>query len=338
MRRVSIGFVSVFALTLAACSTPAELSTDVTVMRLPHNMNESHPIHQSLVHFAELAEEKSDGALRFDLYPNGQLGSEREAIELTQTGAVDATKVSATALESFSPVYALFSIPYLFSGQDHYYEVMESAIATDIYDSTSDSGFFGLTYYDAGTRNMYTIDQPVLEPSDLAGLKIRVQPSETAIEMTRLMGGAPTPMAFGEVYTALQQGVIDGTENNETALTANNHGEVAKDYSYTEHAIVPDLLIFSKQRWDSFTDEEREIITEAALESSQFHKQIWAEETERSIEGAEELGVTFHEDVNKEAFRELVEPMHERVRNDDAMSGYYERIQAMTEEGEDGND
>lgn len=332
MRRLSIGIVSALTCFLAACSTPAALSSDVTVMRLPHNMNESHPIHQSLVHFAELAEEKSDGTLRFDIFPNGQLGSEREAIELTQTGAVDATKVSATALESFSPFYALFSIPYLFADQDHYYEVMESAIATDIYDSTSDSGFFGLTYYDAGTRNMYTIDQPVREPEDLAGLKIRVQPSETAIQMTRLMGGAPTPMAFGEVYTALQQGVIDGTENNETALIANNHGEVAKDYSYTEHAIVPDLLIFSKLRWDSFSEEERAIIREAANESSQFHKELWAEEIQRSVEAAEELGVTFHEDVNKEAFRDLVEPMHEAVRSNEMMAPYYERIREMEKE------
>lgn len=337
MRRVLFGFVSVFTLSLAACSTPVELSSDVTVMRLPHNMNESHPIHLSLVHFAELAEEKSNGSLQFDIFPNGQLGSEREAIELTQTGAVDATKVSATALESFSPVYALFSIPYLFTGQDHYYNVMESSVATDIYESTADSGFFGLTYFDAGTRNMYTIDQPILEPSDLAGMKIRVQPSETAIEMTRLMGGAPTPMAFGEVYTALQQGVIDGTENNETALTSNNHGEVAKEYSYTEHAIVPDLLIFSQQRWDSFSDEDRDIITEAALEASQFHKQIWAEETAESIEAAEALGVTFHEDVNKEAFRELVEPMHADVRADEVMADYYERIQAMAE-GDESSD
>lgn len=128
MRRLSIGFVSALTCFLAACSTPTALSSDVTVMRLPHNMNESHPIHQSLVHFAELAEEKSNGTLRFDIFPNGQLGSEREAIELTQTGAVDATKVSATALESFSPFYALFSIPYLFVDQDHYYEVMEALL------------------------------------------------------------------------------------------------------------------------------------------------------------------------------------------------------------------
>ncbi|WP_413375656.1 TRAP transporter substrate-binding protein [Alkalihalobacillus sp. 1P02AB] len=329
MRQFLIFLVGASVLFLSACSSVVGVSSDVTVMRLPHNMNESHPIHKSLVYFTELVEEKSGGTLQFEIFPNGQLGSEREAIELTQTGAVDATKVSATALESFSPVYALFSIPYVFEGTEHYYEVMESSIATDIYDSTSDSGFFGLTYYDAGTRNMYTINQPILESSDLQGLKIRVQPSETAIEMTRLMGGAPTPMAFGEVYTALQQRVIDGTENNETALTANNHGEVAKDYSYTEHAIVPDLLIFSKQRWDSFSNEEKEIITEAALESTQYHKEIWAEEIEDSTEKAKEMGVTFHEDVNKEAFRELVEPMHERVREDEVMGEYYKRIQDM---------
>lgn len=333
MRRTALFFGSVFISLTVACATPASLSTEKTTLRLAHNMNESHPIHQSLLHFAELAEEKSDGALTFEIFPNGQLGSEREAIELTQTGAVDATKVSATALESFSPVYALFSIPYLFDGADHYYTVMESDIATDIYDSTTDNGFFGLTYYDAGIRNMYTIGTPVLAPEDLRGLKIRVQPSETAIEMTRLMGGAPTPMAFGEVYTALQQGVIDGTENNETALTSNNHGEVAKEYSYTEHAIVPDLLIFNQSRWESFSPEEQRILKEAALESSEFHKELWAAETAEAIANAEEMGVTFHEDVDKAAFRESVEPMHQQVKQDPDLAPFYERIQEMRKEG-----
>ena len=124
--------------------------------------------------------------------------------------------------------------------------------------------------------------------------------------------------------------VIDGTENNETALISTNHGEVAKEYSYTEHAIVPDLLIFSKNRWDSFTEEEQQILREAAIESSQFHKELWAEEINHSIEAAKELGVTFHEDVNKDAFRELVEPMHEQVRNNPDLTPYYDRIQKMS--------
>lgn len=332
MRRKAPLFVSVSLIFVVGCSTPTELSTDTTVLRLAHNMNESHPIHQSLVHFSELAEEKSNGSITFQVFPNGQLGSEREAIELTQTGAVDATKVSATALESFSPVYALFSTPYLFNGAEHYYEVMESDIATDIYDLTATNGFFGLTYYDAGIRNMYTIGTPILTPEDLSGMKIRVQPSETAIEMTRLMGGAPTPMAFGEVYTALQQGVIDGTENNETSLTSNNHGEVAKEYSYTEHSIVPDLLIFSQSRWESFSEEEQQLLTEAAIASSEYHKDLWANETAQAIEQAEEMGVTFHSDVDLEAFRELVEPMHEEVRQDPDLSPFYNRIQEMNEE------
>ncbi|MFK3939369.1 TRAP transporter substrate-binding protein [Alkalihalobacillus sp. NPDC078783] len=329
--------VSALPVLLTACSSPVAQSTDTTVLRLAHNMNQSHPIHQSLTHFAEVAEEKSNGSLVFEFYPNEQLGSEREAIELTQTGAVDVTKVSATALESFSPVYALFSIPYLFEDQDHYYEVMESEIATDIYESTTENGFFGLTYYDSGVRNMYTVDQPIKEPEDLSGLKIRVQPSETAIQMTRLMGGAPTPMGFGEVYTSLQQGVIDGTENNETALISTNHGEVAKEYSYTEHSIVPDLLIFSKNRWNRFTEEEQQILREAAMESTEFHKELWAEEINQSIEAAKELGVTFHEDVNKAAFRELVEPIHEQVRNNPDLTSYYERIQTIGE-GSDEHD
>ncbi|WP_447926313.1 MULTISPECIES: TRAP transporter substrate-binding protein [unclassified Vreelandella] len=316
---------------LSGCSMPSEVSSDVTQLRLAHNMSETHPVHQSLAYFAERVREKSGGELVFQLYPNGQLGSEREVIELVQTGAVDVTKVSATALESFSDVYSLFSVPYLFADPDHYYRTMDSEIATDIYQQTSDNGFFGLTYYDSGVRNVYTIDTPVRTPADMRGLKLRVQPSQTALEMTRLMGGAPTPMAYGEVYTALQQGVIDGTENNETALTSSNHGEVAKEYSYTAHAIVPDLLIFSQHRWQSFTPQQQEWLRDAAIESTAFHKELWAREIEQAVTKAQEMGVNFHHDVDVEAFRESVAPMHERVLENPVLAPLYERIQELTE-------
>ncbi|MBZ5486543.1 TRAP transporter substrate-binding protein [Halomonas aquamarina] len=332
MNKGVISVLSGALIALSGCSMPSEVSSSVTLLRLAHNMNEGHPVHQSLAYFAERVREKSGGELVFQLYPNGQLGSEREVIELIQTGAVDVTKVSATALESFSNVYSLFSVPYLFADPEHYYRVMDSDVATDIYQQTSDNGFFGLTYYDSGIRNVYTVDTPVRTPEDMRGLKLRVQPSQTALEMIRLMGGAPTPMAYGEVYTALQQGVIDGTENNETALTSSNHGEVAKEYSYTAHAIVPDLLIFSQHRWQSFTPQQQQWLREAAIESTEFHKELWAQEIEKAVTRAEEMGVNFHHDVDVEAFREAVAPMHERVLENPVLAPLYERIQALETE------
>lgn len=313
---------------LCGCSSRAAEKDGAIILKLAHNQGETHPVHKSLVEFSKLVEEKTNGEVKVQLYPNGQLGSEREAIELTQTGALDGTKVSASALESFSEVYSIFSLPYLFTSREHYYQVMGSDIAKDIYETTTDLGFRGLTFYDGGSRNFYTRTTAVMHPDDLKGSKIRVQPSATAIEMVELMGGSPTPMSFGEVYTALQQGVIDGSENNETALTDNNHGEVAKYYSYSEHAMVPDILIINNERWNGMEKRHKQAIEEAAKESTAFHKVEWEKAIEEAVELAKEKGVTFLE-PDKGPFIEAVQPQHKDFSKRKSTSEYYKRIQDM---------
>jgi tripartite ATP-independent transporter DctP family solute receptor len=331
---ISVIFVSALLLgLLSACNNNAAGDQDSLTLRLAHNQNEGHPVHKSLVEFARLVEEKSNGTIKVQLYPNGQLGSEREVIELTQTGAVDVAKVSASALESFSDVYSIFSLPYLFDDKEHYYNVMSSQIAKDIYQTTGKIGFIGLSFYDAGIRNFYTKDKPIMHPDDLKGLKIRVQPSATAIEMIKLMGGAPTPMSFGEVYTALQQGVIDGTENNETALTDSNHGEVAKQYSYSEHSIVPDILIINHEKWQELNDEQKQVISEAAEESTEFHKKVWAEAIEKAITEAKKKGVTFST-PDKKPFQKAVQPLHEKFSNMESTGTYYKEIREAVNQNE----
>ncbi|MBZ5749653.1 TRAP transporter substrate-binding protein [Metabacillus rhizolycopersici] len=318
---------------LSSCSNTASGDENSVTLRLAHNQSETHPVHKSLVEFAKLVEEKTDGSIKVQLYPNGQLGSEREVIELTQTGAIDVAKVSASALESFNDVYSLFSLPYLFDNKDHYYRVMDSDIAQDIYQTTDKIGFIGLSYYDSGIRNFYTKDKQIMHPDDLKGLKIRVQPSATAIEMIKLMGGAPTPMSFGEVYTAMQSGVIDGSENNETALTDNNHGEVAKQYSYSEHSIVPDILIMSNEKWQELTEEQKQAISEAAKESTAFHKIVWDEAIQKAIKDAKEKGVTFST-PDKEPFKKAVQPLHDKFSEMESTGNYYKEIRELANQNE----
>lgn len=313
---------------LTGCKSSDVIGVDKTVtLRLAHNHNEEHPVHKSLLKFSKDVEKKTNGTVKVQVYPNAQLGSEREVIELTQTGAVDLAKVSASALESFSEVYSIFSLPYLFDSKHHFYEAMDSDIAKEMYDTTKNIGFIGLTYYDAGSRNFYTKNKPIMHPNDLKGLKIRVQPSTTAIRMVELMGGAPTPMAYGEVYTALQSSVIDGTENNEMALTSSNHGEVAKEYSYSEHAIVPDILIMNLDKKDQLSEEQQHAVIEAAKESTEYHKIVWAEETENAVKKAKEMGVKFHK-PDKTPFREAVSPLHDEFAKKELIGKYYREIRA----------
>lgn len=326
MKKVLLPFIMTL-LIVAGCQSPAA-ENGVRELRLAHNQPLEHPIHQSLVEFGRLVEEKSDQNIKVKIYANGQLGSEREVIELTQTGAVDISKVSASALEGFEPDYSIFSLPYVFDDYKDFQSTMQNEdVTSKIYNQTEEIGFVGLTYYNAGVRNLYTKNQPVNSPDEMNGLKVRVQPSQTSVKMIEAFGGTPTPMAYGEVYTALQAGVIDAAENNESALVSNNHGEVAKKYMYTEHQIVPDMLIMNAESLKSFSDEEQALIQEAAAESTLYHEDVWNQTIEEVKETAQnEMGVEFLQ-VDKEAFMKSVEPLHKEYAENEKTKDIYQLIE-----------
>ncbi|WP_082232973.1 TRAP transporter substrate-binding protein [Halobacillus massiliensis] len=297
-------------------------------LRLAHNLGEDHPVHAGLQRFADKVKENTNGEVTVKIFANGVLGDEKEVLEQLQSGAVDMTKVSAGALESFSDDYQVFSLPYIFESEDHYRNVMESDIVNEIYQSTEDKGFVGLTYFDSGARSFYTKDTAIETPDDLKGMKIRVMDSPTAIQMVKLLGGTPTPMPYGEIYTGMQQGVIDGAESNPTALTTGKHGEVAKNFSVNEHTIIPDIVVVSQATWDKLSDEQKEAVQSAADDATQYQVELWAEATEEAISEAEEMGVEFNE-VDKEPFIEAVQPMHEEFMKDERMAEMIEKIKEM---------
>ncbi|SFJ82208.1 tripartite ATP-independent transporter solute receptor, DctP family [Halobacillus dabanensis] len=329
-RNVILLLVGACVLTMiAGCGLNAKAG-DQVVLRFAYASN-APPVKEAMAEFGRLLEEKTDGEVIVKYYPDSQLGGERELIELTQTGAVDITKVSGSALESFSDRYSIFGIPYLFDGEEHFYNVMENEEIMDpIYQSTSDLGFVGLTYYDSGQRSFYMKDGPVESPEDIKGKKIRVMQSETAIEMIELLGGSPTPMSSGEVYTSLQQGIIDGAENNEFVLVTAGHGEVAKYYSYDQHTRVPDIVVMNEATLNKLTPEQREAVHEAAEESTVYEKKVWKAAVEKEKQMAiEEHGVEFNE-VDNTPFKEAVQPLHDEFKNNEEFKDLYKAIQEMS--------
>ncbi|UOQ93340.1 TRAP transporter substrate-binding protein [Halobacillus shinanisalinarum] len=329
-RNVILLLVGACILTMiTGCSLNAKAG-DQVVLRFAYASN-APPVKEAMEEFGRLLEEKTDGEVIVKYYPDSQLGGERELIELTQTGAVDITKVSGSALESFSDRYSIFAIPYLFDGEEHFYNVMENEEIMDpIYQSTSDLGFVGLTYYDSGQRSFYMKDGPVESPEDIKGKKIRVMQSETAIKMIELLGGSPTPMGGGEVYTSLQQGIIDGAENNEFVLVTAGHGEVAKYYSYDQHTRVPDIVVMNEATLNKLTPEQREAVHEAAEESTEYEKKVWKAAVEKEKQMAiEEHGVEFNE-VDNAPFKEAVQPLHDEFKNNEKFTDLYEAIQEMS--------
>ncbi|WP_238568343.1 TRAP transporter substrate-binding protein [Algibacter lectus] len=244
-----------------------------------------------MLEFQKALNAKSGGKIQIKIFPDGQLGSEREALELLQIGSVAVTKVSAATLSNFVPEYHILGIPYLFKDKQHQYDVLEGEVGKSILEKGSKFWLRGLCYYDAGSRSFYTSNKAIRKPEDLKGLKIRVMNNQMAINMVEALGGSPTPMAYGELYTAIQQGVVDGAENNPPSFVSSNHYEVSKYYTLDQHSSVPDVLLIGTKFWDKLTAEEKQWVQEAADESSQAEKVFWQNSVEESMETARKAGV-----------------------------------------------
>ncbi len=226
-------------------------------LRISHNNTNQHPAHIAMVQFAKDVAERSNGKYEITIFDSAVLGNDTTVVEQLQGGLVEFMKVSASFLDSFEDTYSIFSLPYLFSSFDHFYKVMDSDIVKPIYESAIDKDILTVGYFTSGGRNFYTTNKAIRTAADLVGLKIRVMPSPTSIKMMELLGAHATPLPFADVYTALQQGLLDGAENNELTLIDMKHGEVTKYYCYDLHTMIPDLLIVNNEFWTDLPDEGR---------------------------------------------------------------------------------
>ena len=329
-KAAAVLMAAAMAVSLTGCGS---ITSGKRIIRISHAQSETHPEHLGLLAFKEYVEERLGDKYEVQIFPNEILGSAQKAIELTQTGAIDFVVAGTANLETFADVYEIFSMPYLFDSEDVYKTVMEDAdYMEQVYESTDEAGFRVVTWYNAGTRNFYA-KTPIRTPEDLKGKKIRVQQSPASVSMVNSFGAAAAPMGFGEVYTAIQQGVIDGAENNELALTNNKHGEVAKYYSYNKHQMVPDMLVANLKFLEGLSPEEYQIFKDAAALSTEVEMKEWDKSIEEAKKIAtEDMGVEFI-DVDVDAFKEKVLPLHEKMLNDNPKIGdFYKHIQTVNDQ------
>jgi tripartite ATP-independent transporter DctP family solute receptor len=221
--------------------------------------------------------------------------------------------VSASTLGNFNSTWDALSVPYVFNDKDHFYKVMDGEIAQELYKMTEGDGFIGLTWLDSGARSFYTAKTPVRVPSDLKGLKIRTMDSQMAIDMMNALGGSATVMSYSEIYTGMQQGVVDGAENNITALR--DHSDVAQYYCYDEHTRIPDIIVISAKVWNQMSDSQKKIMTETAAAATESYKTRWAEFEEEVKTAAQQNNVTFVEDVDTAAFQEACQSIYENLKS-----------------------
>jgi tripartite ATP-independent transporter DctP family solute receptor len=306
LTRRLFGALAAATLFTAFAAAPA-LAKDVR-LKLNHNLPETSITGKSFEFLAKRVGELTNGEVSIRVFHNGQLGQQRESIELVQQGALDMAKSNAAEMEAFEPLFAVFNIPYIFQNGEHAKAVLKGEVGQAVLDASAAKGLVGVGYLFEGARSFYA-NKPLKSPADIAGLKIRVQPSPTAIRMVELLGGQPTPIAFGELYSALQQGVVDGAENSIGALTQVRHGEVSKHYSLNEHTMVPAVYFMSKAAWDQMSDEQKKAVRQAAQETFDLQFDAWAADDAKERKAAEDkLGVTFHT-VDKAPFIAATAPM-----------------------------
>ena len=308
---------------LAGCGT----SSSVKVLRLGHGLDAGHPVHRAMEHMGERLRELSGGGLELRIYPSEQLGSERECLELLQIGSLGLTKVSAAVLESFAPGFRVLGTPYLFDDRDHADRVLDGPVGRRLLESAEPYRLRGLAFYDAGSRSFYTRERPVRSPADLAGLKIRTQESATAMGMVRALGGAATPISWGELYTALQQGVVDGAENNPPSFYLSRHYEVARYYSLDEHTSIPDVLLVSTQVWRRLSETERGWLQEAADDSAIYQRRLWRQAEQEALDAVTAAGVEVLRPA-KQPFQDGVQELVEGFRRDPEVAALLDAVRA----------
>ncbi|MFA7109878.1 MAG: TRAP transporter substrate-binding protein [Sphaerochaetaceae bacterium] len=298
------------------------------VLRLADNQPDNYPTVIGDKKFAELVEKYSNGRIKVDVYSQAQLGDEKSCIEQVQFGGIDFTRVSISPLSSFNPHLNALQMPYLYRDPDHLWKVLNGEIGQYFLDSMKASNFIGLTYYDSGARSFYTTKKPIYTVSDLKGLKIRVQESDLMMGLVSSLGAVPTPMSYGDVYSSLQSGVIDGAENNWPSYDSSSHYEVAKYYSIDQHTRVPEMLIASKISMDKLSAEDVALIKKAAKDSQQVQIDSWADYAMKSEAKVREAGCKINKINDQAEFAAAMAPLYDSMLSDEDMA-WVEKIRAV---------
>ena len=295
------------------------------IIRLGHALDTNHSVHKAMVKMGEELYRISSGTMEIKIYPNQQLGSERECLELLQIGSLDITKVSTGVLENFSPNMKVLGLPYLFRDREHAFNVLDGPIGKQLLEETIFFRIKGLAYYDAGSRSFYTKSKAIRTPSDLKGLKIRVMESVTAMKMVESMGGSPTPISWGELYTSLQQEVVDGAENNPPSFFLSKQFEVCKYYTLDEHTTLPDVLVSGSYFWDGLKEKQKKWLEEAVKISVDYQRKLWAESEAYSLNELKKSGVEIVY-PDKSEFEKMVKPVYDYYKTNNEMHNLINQI------------
>jgi tripartite ATP-independent transporter DctP family solute receptor len=322
MTKFAAGLLASVALSQAAFACEVTLKSSDT-------HPDGYPTVEAVKKMGELLSAKTGGRLCVEVFHSAQLGEEKDTIEQTKFGVIDLNRVSMGPFNNLVEETKVVSLPYIFRSVDHMHKVMDGEIGAEIAAAFEPQGYVALAFYDAGSRSFYNSQKPITSMADLAGMKVRVMQSDIFVDMMAAMGASATPMPYGEVYSSLQTGVIDGAENNWPSYESSGHFEVAKFYTMDEHLIVPEVLVMSKVSWDKLTPEDQAAVREAAKESVPFMRELWTKREADSEAKVIAAGAQIIKDIDKTAFMEAMVPVYEKHVTSDVLKSLVERIQAV---------
>lgn len=297
-----------------------------TEFRAADNQPDGYPTVEAAKFMGERLKALTGGRHSIKVFNNSSLGNEKDTIEQTKIGALAMTRVNIAPMNNICPETQVPTMPFLFRSKEHMRHVLDGPIGDEILASCAPQGFVGLAYYDSGARSLYTAKKPVRTLADAKGLKIRVQQSDLWVALLEAMGANATPMPYGEVYTALKTGLVDGAENNWPSYESSRHFEVAKFYSVTEHSMAPEVLLFSKRVWDTLSPDDQKALRQAAKESVPYMRKLWDEREEKSLAIVKAGGAQVIE-VDKASFQNAMRPVYDKFITDAKLKALVKRIQ-----------
>lgn len=310
----------------ALASAAAAADCEIT-LRSSDTHPDGYPTVEAVKAMAREVQEKTAGRVCIQVFPSSQLGEEKDTIEQTQFGVIDMVRASFGSFNDIVPSTQLASLPYLFRSEDHLHKVMDGPIGEEIAADFAQHDLIALAYYDGGARSFYNSQRPIKTVADLKGLKFRVMQNDVFVDMMTALGANATPMPYGEVYSAIQTGVIDGAENNFPSYDSSGHSEVAKYFTLDQHLMVPELVAVSKLSWDKLSAEDQEIMRTAARNSATLQRQLWAEQEKASEEKVEASGAQVITAVDKQGFIDAMEPVYEKYVTTPEARDLVKRIQ-----------
>ncbi len=317
--------------TLLLAAALTAVAAEQRVLRVADTQPADYPTVQALVYMGDLLEQWSDGELGLKIYAGGQLGEEKDTLELTVFGGIDINRVNLAPLNSIVPETTVLAMPFLFRSIAHMRATVDGPIGDEILAAFEPHGLIGLAYYDSGARSFYNTKRPIRTPADLAGMKIRVQNSDLFVEMVKALGGNPTPMGFGQVYESLVLGTIDGSENNWPSYESTRHFEAAPFYTLTQHTMTPEVLVMSRHRWERLSGEQQSLVRRAAKASVAHMRVLWEQRVVRSRQVVLAAGVEVIEDLDKRPFMQAVAPLYDMFLTDARLRDLVRRIRAVQE-------